>query len=147
MTSNRTFVSTITITSWPQSGSGFGFAEIVDGTRHGQQVSIKAPVVERLALERGWGATSLGRTCDARLGPNPGRRPDAPPWQLLDVVEQQFGQAAPALTPFGLAESRPSYGSPVSRSFTLEDRIAQLEEQVRELQDAVFDEGDDVDQP
>ncbi len=140
MTTSRTFVATITITSWPQSGAGFGFAEIVDGRHDGEQVSIKAPVVERLALERGWAATSLGRTCQARLGPNQGKRQDAPPWQLLDVAEPAYAPAADRPVPFGLAYEPPAYGAPEPSAPSLAERIARLEEDVRELQDAVFED-------
>ena len=138
MTAGRTFPANVTITAWPQSGVGFGFAEIVDGPHVGDQVSIKAAVVERFAAEHGWGATSLGRTCRARLGPNPGRRPDAPPWQLLDLAEPTFAQAAPAALPFGLAEAPQPYGEPVARQPDLAERVARLEAQVRHLEDVLL---------
>ncbi len=138
MTMGRTFVASITITAWPQSGVGFGFAEIVDGPHLGDQVSIKAAVVERFAAERGWSATSLGRTCRARLGPNPGRRPDAPPWQLLDLAEPTFSQAVPAAAAFGLAEAQQPYGDEtVAGERDLAERVARLEAQVRDLEDAI----------
>ena len=141
MTTNRTFVATITVTSWPSSGAGFGFAEIIDGAHEGEQVNIKTPVVERLVHERGWGATSLGRTCLARLGPNQGRREGAPPWQLLDIAEPRFEQVVPRSLPFGLAQEPPAFGEPDDHSLpSLAERIARLEEDVRELQDAVFDD-------
>ena len=137
VTTGRTFLATITITGWPQSGAGFGFAEVVDGPHVGDQVSIKSAVIERLTTERGWTATSLGRTCRARLGPNPGRRPDAPTWQLLDVEEATFAQALPEAAPFGLAEQPHPYGDTVAHRPTLEERVARLEAQVRDLQDAI----------
>ncbi|TVQ38977.1 MAG: hypothetical protein EA356_02220 [Geminicoccaceae bacterium] len=140
MTTGRTFVATVTVTAWPQSGVGFGFAEIVDGPHVGDQISIKAAVVERLTAERGWHATSLGRTCQARLGPNPGRRPDAPPWQLLDIAETTFAEAAPAPGLFGLAEASQPYGETVAHPHQpdLAERVARLEAQVRDLQDAIY---------
>ncbi len=138
MTTGRTFVAGITITAWPQSGVGFGFAEIVQGPHVGDQVSIKAAVVERFAAEHGWNATSLGRTCRARLAPNPGRRPDAPPWQLLDLAEPLFTHAAPDAARFGLAEQQQPYGDePVRGAPQLAERVARLEAQVRDLEDAI----------
>lgn len=143
MTTSRTFVAGITVTSWPQSGAGFGFAEIVDGVHRGDQVSIKAPVVERLTSERGWSATSLGRTFQARLGPNPGRRPDAPAWQLLDVVETTFAQSSDDAMPFGLAEDPQPFGETATRQPNFAERITRLEAQVRALQEAIHGERHD----
>ncbi|MFW5680800.1 MAG: hypothetical protein ACOC3D_11085 [Pseudomonadota bacterium] len=143
MTGGRTFVANVTITSWPQSGAGFGFAEIVDGGQLGEQVSIKAPVIERLTSERGWTATSLGRTFRARLGPNPGRRPDAPPWQLLDVANPTFEDHTHGTLLFGLAEDQAPFEATSTDPVGLAERVKRLEEQIHELRLAVFGDHED----